>query len=57
MMKLFRKHLDDLLLLSGFICIVIGSFMVSTAIGFLVTGIEMVTLAVLIGMGDRNAAD
>lgn len=55
MMNLFRRHLDDMLLLSGCICIGVSAFMVHLVIGFLAIGIEMIALAVLIGA--RNATD
>lgn len=55
LLPFLRKHLDDLLILPGCACIVIGIAHWSAPAAWIAAGIELICLGILAGIGARNA--
>lgn len=52
MRKFLRNYVDDLLMMAGGVCIVVGIGMWSIPAAWIASGIELIGLAVLIGARD-----
>lgn len=50
-MKIVKEYISDILTLIGSLSIIVGSFLFSTVLGFIVLGLVLITVGYLLSMG------